>query len=93
MFGILNRMVNTAIDTVDNVLDDPVGAVTKPVGEFIDNPVKKTIEVTTQPLRDGIDILEGLSEGEIREKAILRLGADVVSGMALGEVISYLKEN
>ena len=48
------------------------------------------INMALQPIRDADDILEGLSEGEIREKAILRLGADVVGGMVLSEVIEAL---
>lgn len=46
----------------------------------------------TQPIRDGIDVLEGLSEGEIRVRAAARLGADVVAGMALSEIIKFLEE-
>lgn len=43
------------------------------------------------PVRDGLDILDGLTEGEIRTKAVARLGADVVAGMALSEIIEALK--
>ena len=92
MFGVLNRVVDNVVDTASEVINDPVGTVTDPVKEFINDPIGKTIDTITQPVRDSIDILEGLSEGELREKAILRLGADVVSGMALGEVIDYLKQ-
>lgn len=52
--------------------------------------LNKVVDIATQPLRDGIEILEGLSEGEIREKAALRLGADVVAGMAFSEVLEFL---
>jgi hypothetical protein len=31
------------------------------------------------PVVDGLDILDGLTEGEIRTKAIARLGADAVN--------------
>ena len=44
------------------------------------------------PIDDAVDILDGLSEGEIRTKAAARLGADVVAGMALSEVIDALKD-
>lgn len=54
------------------------------------NLIGKVADMALQPVRDGIDILEGLSEGELRERAITRLGADVVGGMALAEVIEYL---
>lgn len=43
------------------------------------------------PVQDGLDILDGLTEGEIRTKAVARLGADVVAGMALSEIIEALK--
>lgn len=46
----------------------------------------------TQPVRDGLDLLDGLTEGEIRTKAALRLGADVVAGMALSEIIEALQD-
>lgn len=49
------------------------------------------VDAALQPVRDGLDILDGLSEGEIREKAVLRLGADVVAGMAFAEIVDYVK--
>lgn len=67
--------------------------VTDTVGDLVSNPIGKTIEIATQPVRDGLDILDGLSEGELRLEAAARLGADVVSGMALGEIIEYLKND
>ena len=60
--------------------------------DFISNPIKTTIRVATQPIRDGFDVLDGLTEGEIRTKAALRLGADVVAGMTLSEVIEFLQD-
>lgn len=62
------------------------------VDDFVHNPVGSTIDIITQPVRDGIEVLEGLTEGEIRHKAALRLGADVVSGMALSEIIDLIQE-
>jgi hypothetical protein len=50
------------------------------------------INITTRPLVDLADVLQGLSEGELRERAIVSLGAEVVSGMAISEVINYLTE-
>lgn len=64
----------------------------KLVNDFVEDPLGTTVNVATQPLRYGLDILDGLSEGELLEKAMLRLGADVVAGMALSEVIEYLTE-
>lgn len=62
------------------------------VNDFIENPIKTTVRVTTQPVRDSLDILDGLTEGELRTKAALRLGADVVAGMALSEVVDALND-
>ncbi len=59
--------------------------------DFLDDPIGETTRIVTQPLRDSVEVLEGLSEGEIRAKAALRLGADVVSGMAIGEVVEFLE--
>lgn len=50
------------------------------------------LKAATQPARDGLDILDGLSEGEIRVKAAARLGADIVAGMALSEIIELIEE-
>ena len=50
------------------------------------------VKVTLSPVVDGLDILEGLTEGEIRTKAIARLGADVVAGMAMSEIIEALQD-
>lgn len=52
----------------------------------------KVFDMELQPVRDGIDVLDGLSEGEIKEKAALRLGADVVAGMTFAEVVEFLDE-
>ena len=49
--------------------------------------------MATQPIRDGIDILDGLSEGEIRERAIARFGTDVVIGVGTAELIDMLKND
>lgn len=46
----------------------------------------------TAPLRDSLDVLQGLTEGELRTRAIARLGADVVAGMAVQEIIEALQE-
>lgn len=43
-----------------------------------------------RPLRDAADVLAGLTEGELRSRAAIRLGVDVVAGMALGDVLDYL---
>lgn len=52
----------------------------------------KVVDITLQPVNDSLEILQGLTEGEIRAKAAARLGADVVAGMAVSEIIEYLSE-
>ena len=44
------------------------------------------------PLRDGAEVLDGLSDCELRERAAIRLGADLVAGMSLANVCDYLLE-
>lgn len=53
------------------------------IGKFID----AAVGMATQPIRDGLEIIDGLREGELREWAALRFGADVAAGMALSELI------
>ena len=43
-----------------------------------------------KPLRDAAQVLDGLSDGELRSRAAIRLGADLVAGMALADVVDYL---
>lgn len=61
--------------------------------DFIDDPLGTVVKTVTQPITDSLDVLEGLTEGEIREKAALRLGVDVVAGLALSEVIELMQED
>ncbi len=69
-----------------------IKGVTNTVTDFVEDSIGSTVRTATQPIADGLDFLEGLSEGEIRTKAALRLGADVVAGMAIEEVIEALQE-
>ena len=64
----------------------------KLVGNFVDDPIGTTVDVAMQPVRDAVDVFDGLSEGEIRYKASLRLGADIVAGMTIAEVMDYLND-
>jgi hypothetical protein len=50
------------------------------------------VDAVTAPIRDTIDVLEGLTEGELRTRAALRLGVDVVAGMAVSELIEALRD-
>ena len=77
MFGFIDDMFESATNTVSDFVDDPIGT---------------TVDIVLQPVVDTADILDGLTEGEIRYKAALRLGTDVVAGMAISEVIESLRE-
>ena len=74
---MLGKLFNSVINTVEDFVDDPIGT---------------SIDIAVQPVRDSLEVLQGLTEGELRERAALRLGADVVGGMALGEVVDFLLE-
>jgi len=63
--------------------------ISNTAADFIDNPIKKSVEVATQPIRDLATVVDGLTEGELRLYASTRLGADIVSGMALSEIIEW----
>lgn len=62
------------------------------IEDFVEDPWGTAVEVAIQPAVDALDILDGLTEGEIRERAVIRLGTDVVAGMALGEIIEHLRK-
>ena len=62
------------------------------VTDFVDDPIGKTVDVVTAPVRDGLTIIDGLTEGELRTKAAVRLGTDVVAGMALSEIIEWYED-
>lgn len=76
MFG-LGRIVNSIQETVDDFVDDPIGT---------------TVDMALQPVHNAVDVLDGLSEGEIRTMAAAKLGADFVAGMALSEVIDAMDD-
>ena len=51
------------------------------------------LAMALSPIVDTLDVLDGLTEGEIRTKAALRLGSEVVAGMAISELIDYLSDS
>ncbi len=75
MFGIFDDAIDSVCNTVDDFMDDPIGT---------------SVDMALSPVRDGLDVLEGLTEGELRVYAAARLGADVVAGMAVSEIIDAL---
>lgn len=81
MFDFISDAVGSVVNSTVNI-----------VSNFVEDPVGTTVDIVTQPITDSVDVLEGLSEGELRTKAALRLGVDVVAGMALSEVIDCLSE-
>jgi hypothetical protein len=77
IFGFIEDVVDGAIETAD---------------DFVHDPINTTVRVVTQPLRDGIEVVQGLTEGELRVHAAARLGADIVAGMALSELVEWYNE-
>lgn len=69
-----------------------IDKVANTVSDFADDPIGTTVDIVTQPMRDGIAVIDGLTEGELREKAALRLGADIAGGMALNELIEWYSD-
>ncbi len=72
-------------DTFDSIVDT--------TERFIKNPVKTTVDIATQPLRDWLDIIDWLTEWELRTKAIARLWVDIAWWMAVSELIDWYKTN
>ncbi len=77
LFDTISDAVSGAADYAHRTVSDPVGAIERAV---------------MQPVEDAIDVLDGLSEGELRTKAALRLGTDVVAGMTFSAVLEFLGE-
>lgn len=74
-------------------ISDCVESVCDEIEEFVDNPIGYTVDSAFNPVRNTADIIEGLSEGEIRTLAIAKLGADVVAGMAFSEIVAILVQD
>lgn len=77
MFGFISDVVESVVDTADKAISDPIGTA---------------VEAVTQPVTDTIDVLQGLTEGELRMKAALRLGTEAAASMAVAEIIEVLSE-
>lgn len=72
-----------------SLLGDAVNAVTSTVDDVIGLPIAKTV---ARPVTCSLDILDGLTEFEIREKAILELGVEVAAMYTTSELITLLIE-
>jgi hypothetical protein len=57
-------------------------------GKMFDN----IVDSVTQPFEDAYDIVDGLTEGELREEAAARLGAQVVMTMTTAELIEWYQD-
>lgn len=55
------------------------------------------IDIATSPLRvvtNTIEVVDGLTEGELRTRAALSVGAEIAGGMAVEELVDwYLERN
>ena len=60
---------------------------------MFDKIIKNSVKIATQPLEDGLNVIDGLSEVEIRKKEIARLGAEAASATALAEIIEILEDD
>jgi len=56
------------------------------------NLIGDIVDIVLSPLNDAIEVLSGLSEGELRERAILRLGASAIVGLDTSEIVELLAE-
>lgn len=75
------------------ILEDIGDGICNTVEKVAKAPVQTAIDLAVQPVRDAIDVIDGLSEGELRTMAIARLGADVAGSMALSELIEWYSDN
>jgi len=50
------------------------------------------VEGVTQPFRDTLDVLDGLTEGEMRVKAATRVGIDIAAGLSLAALLELLDD-
>lgn len=71
---MFGKILNSVVNTVEDVVDDPIGFTSRQM---------------MSPISDTIDIVQGLTEGELRLKATASLGADVVLGMGSGQLVEW----
>lgn len=55
----------------------------------VEEAVEESVDVLFRPYDDVLDVVDGLSELELRESAALRLGESVVWGMSLSELVEW----
>lgn len=71
---MLGGLFDSACEFVEDAVTDPIGTA---------------VDVALAPVRTGVDIIDGLSEGEIRVMAIASLGLDVAVGMGSSELLEW----
>ena len=64
-------------------------SVANTAADFVNDPVGTAVDIATQPVADALNVIDGLSEGELRKKAAIRLGADIAAGMAVSELVEW----
>jgi hypothetical protein len=79
-------------DDVVDVADSVVTGAGKKVGRFIDDPVNETVNTVVSPVTNAIEIVDGLTEWELRERAVISLWADVAWPMGTSELIDAYYE-
>ncbi|MCK5603395.1 hypothetical protein KAR91_16035 [Candidatus Pacearchaeota archaeon] len=82
-------MFGKLFDTVIEVADVVTTKTCEKVVDVIDDPIGTVVDHVTQPIRDVVEIVGGLTEGELRVFAAVRLGTDVVAGMGTSELIKW----
>lgn len=66
---------------------------TDTVEEFVSNPIWKTIDIVTSPIRDWIEVIEWLTEWELTTKAIAKLWIEVATTMTVSELVEWYNNN
>ena len=93
MFEGLRKITDEAQKRAGEIAADPVGKIVDGVQDRVErlvkDPVGETVRGVTQPVRDGLEVIDGFTAGELRAEAALRLGADVASSMALSQLIAW----
>ena len=78
MFGkLIGGIIDTAVNTTAKAIQDPIGTV---------------IDMKLGGVRAGLEVLDGLTEGELRLKAAASLGASFVEQASLEQLIEAVKK-
>jgi hypothetical protein len=87
-------MFHDAAEFVANTVEKTAKSVVNTADSFVHDPVGTTVDIATRPIVDGCDLLDGLTEGEFRHRAALRLGlgGDDVASIATSELIDRVAD-